>query len=99
MALDPVDEAHALQIQAGILGRKAGHGFEDTLTAKINSAAHPLTALATRLSNVATGDPADLPGVKHLAPRFGIVQMQRGGQKQHPDQLQFNLEAGYFYKL
>lgn len=36
---------------------------------------------------------------QHLAPRFGIVQMQRGGQKQHPTQLQFNLEAGYFYKL
>ena len=47
MALDPVDEAHALQIQAGILGRKAGHGFEDTLTTKINSAAYPLTSLAS----------------------------------------------------
>lgn len=35
----------------------------------------------------------------HLAPRFGIVQMQRGGQKQHPTQLQFNLKAGYFYHL
>jgi hypothetical protein len=35
----------------------------------------------------------------HLAPRFGVIQMQRGGQKQHPTQLQFNLEAGYFYKL
>ena len=36
-------------------------------------------------------------GVEHLAPRFGVVQMQRGGQKQHPTQLQFNLKAGYFY--
>ena len=36
-------------------------------------------------------------GVKHLAPRFGIVQMQKSGQKQHPSQLQFNLKAGYFY--
>lgn len=36
---------------------------------------------------------------EHLAPRFGIVQMQRGGQKQHPTQLQFNLKAGYFYEL
>ena len=35
----------------------------------------------------------------HEAPRFGIIQMQRGGQKQHPTQLQFNLEAGYFYKI
>ncbi len=36
---------------------------------------------------------------EHWAPRFGVVQMQRGGQKQHPTQLQFNLQAGYFYKL
>jgi hypothetical protein len=35
----------------------------------------------------------------HEAPRFGIIQMQRGGQAQHPEQLQFNLEAGYFYKI
>lgn len=33
---------------------------------------------------------------KHLAPRFGFIQFQRGGQKQHPTQLQFNLKAGYF---
>ena len=37
--------------------------------------------------------------ISHLAPRFGVVQMQRGGQKQHPTQLQFNLKAGYFYEL
>ena len=36
---------------------------------------------------------------EHLAPRFGYIQMQRGGQKQHQTQLQFNLQAGYFYKL
>jgi hypothetical protein len=36
---------------------------------------------------------------QHQAPRFGFIQFQRGGQKQHPTQLQFNLEAGYFYKL
>lgn len=32
----------------------------------------------------------------HQAPRFGFIQFQRGGQKQHPTQLQFNLKAGYF---
>lgn len=37
--------------------------------------------------------------ISHQAPRFGVVQMQRGGQKQHPTQLQFNLKAGYFYDL
>ncbi len=36
---------------------------------------------------------------RHKAPRFGVIQMQRGGQKQHPTQLQFNLKAGYFYAL
>ncbi len=39
------------------------------------------------------------PGVVHQAPRFGVIQMQRGGQKQHPEQLQFNLEASYFRKI
>lgn len=33
---------------------------------------------------------------RHLAPRFGFIQFQRGGQRQHPTQLQFNLKAGYF---
>ncbi len=32
----------------------------------------------------------------HLAPRFGFVQFQRAGNRQHPTQLQFNLKAGYF---
>lgn len=45
------------------------------------------------------GSYRDPEGVEHQAPRFGVVQMQRGGQAQHPTQLQFNLEAGYFYKI
>ena len=49
--------------------------------------------------SVRKGSYRDPLGVTHLAPRFGIVQMQRGGQAQHPEQLQFNLEAGYFYKI
>jgi hypothetical protein len=53
----------------------------------------------TRPYSVRKGSYKDPAGVQHLAPRFGVVQMQRGGQKQHPEQLQFNLEAGYFYKI
>lgn len=49
--------------------------------------------------SVRKGSYKDPVGVTHMAPRFGIVQMQRGGQAQHPEQLQFNLEAGYFYKI
>lgn len=49
--------------------------------------------------SVRKGSYRDPKGVAHLAPRFGIVQMQRGGQSQHPTQLQFNLKAGYFYKI
>lgn len=37
--------------------------------------------------------------IVHLAPRFGFIQFQRGGQKVHPTQLQFNLKSGYFYVL
>lgn len=54
---------------------------------------------ATRPYAVRKGSHRDPAGVTHSAPRFGVVQMQRGGQAQHPDQLQFNLEAGYFYRL
>lgn len=54
---------------------------------------------ATRAYSVRKGSYKDPPGAQHLAPRFGIVQMQRAASKQHPTQLQFNLEAGYFYKL
>ena len=46
---------------------------------------------------VKKGSHKEPEGVEHLAPRFGVIQMQRGGQKQHPTQLQFNLKAGYFY--
>jgi len=53
----------------------------------------------TKAYSVKKGSHKDPAGVSHLAPRFGIIQMQRGGQAQHPTQLQFNLEAGYFYKI
>lgn len=49
--------------------------------------------------SVKKGSHRDPPGVQHDAPRFGIIQMQRAGQAQHPTQLQFNLKAGYFYKI
>lgn len=38
-------------------------------------------------------------GIMHEAPRFGIIQFQRLGNKQNATQLQFNLEAGYFYNI
>lgn len=60
MALTPIDETHALQIQAGTLGRKAGHAFEDTITNKINGRHYPAKFEQTLLTNVASGDPADL---------------------------------------
>lgn len=54
---------------------------------------------SAKLYSVRKGSYRDPAGFTHEAPRFGIVQMQRGGQAQHPEQLQFNLEAGYFYKI
>jgi hypothetical protein len=53
----------------------------------------------TKPYTVRKGRYKDPLGVTHLAPRFGIIQMQRGGQQQHPEQLQFNLETGYFYRI
>ena len=52
----------------------------------------------TRPYRIKKGSHKDPPDVEHLAPRFGVIQFQRGGQKQHPTQLQFNLKAGYFYQ-
>ena len=42
MALTPNDTKHALQIQAGIIGRKTGHKFEVTLAANINKVKCPI---------------------------------------------------------
>lgn len=60
---------------------------------------HAYQPFCTRPYSVRKGSYRDPAGVSHLAPRFGVIQMQRGGQAQHPEQLQFNLEASYFYKL
>ncbi|PCJ59538.1 MAG: hypothetical protein COA73_09000 [Candidatus Hydrogenedentota bacterium] len=57
------------------------------------------SGFSTKLYTVRKGQYKDPVGIQHEAPRFGIIQMQRGGQKQHPTQLQFNLQAGYFYKI
>ncbi len=63
------------------------------------SLSHNYRGFTTKSYSVKKGSHKDPEGIKHQAPRFGIIQMQRGGQKQHPTQLQFNLEAGYFYKI
>jgi hypothetical protein len=58
MALNPIDETHALQIQAGTIGRKAGHAFEDTITNEINSLEYPFTPSKLGGEHVHSGDPA-----------------------------------------
>ncbi len=60
MPLEPIDEAHALQIQAGTIGRKAGHGFEFSLTQEINSLRYPFVIDLPSDEHVFTGDPAAL---------------------------------------
>lgn len=61
------------------------------------SLSHQYSPFSFGKYRVKKGSHKEPKGVEHLAPRFGVVQMQRGGQKQHPTQLQFNLKAGYFY--
>jgi hypothetical protein len=83
---------------------KKASAWEDTEVAiysvdELVALSHAYQGFVTRPYSVRKGSYKDPPGVSHLAPRFGIVQMQRGGQAQHPEQLQFNLEAGYFYKI
>jgi len=72
MPLNPIDQAHALQIQAGILGRKTGHGFEDSVTKEINSIRYPLAITDLGQSHVLTGDPAMLL-MNYVAGRLGIT--------------------------
>ena len=60
MALTPIDETHAFQIQAGIIGRRAGHDFEDKLAANINDIKYPLKFVATLKNHLFRGNPAEL---------------------------------------
>lgn len=60
---------------------------------------HRYSSFACNDYRVKKGRYKEPPYISHKAPRFGVIQMQRGGQKQHPTQLQFNLKAGYFYEL
>ena len=46
MALNPQNAQHAIQIQAGVLGRNAGHRFEVDLTDKLNNLPMPFAPIA-----------------------------------------------------
>ena len=83
---------------------KASNGWNQTEVAiysidEIIDLSRAYGGFRKRSYSVRKGSYKDPQGVEHDAPRFGIIQMQRGGQAQHPQQLQFNLEAGYFYKI
>lgn len=54
------------------------------------------SSFACTLYRVNKGRYKESQAILHQAPRFGVIQMQRGGQKQHPTQLQFNLKSNYF---
>lgn len=78
MALHPVDEVHALQIQAGTLGRRAGHEFEDAITLGVNALRYPLRTEVAAGTHVFVGDPASLL-IQYIAARngSGIVRRAR----------------------
>ncbi len=71
MALKPVDEAHALQIQAGTFGRNAGHSFEDRIALEINGFRYPMEAIDFGQGHIFRGDPAALC-LGYMAIREGI---------------------------
>ncbi len=66
MALTPIDETHALQIQAGTIGRKAGHAFEDRITECINSISFPVSFDDHSTKHVLVGEPG-LVLLKYIA--------------------------------
>ena len=73
MALNPINEVHALQIQAGTLGRKSGHAFEDKIVEQINSFRYPHIVPKAGVKHVASGDPAQL--------LLRYIATQRAGNK------------------
>ena len=74
MALIPINDNHALQIQAGTLGRNNGHEFEDRITAEINALRYPVTIEPALDGNVRAGDPALLL-LQHVAVKEGITEL------------------------
>lgn len=58
MALAPTNSEHALQIQAGTLGRRSGHAFEDAIAGNINRATYPIAFPHVVNEHLSTGDPA-----------------------------------------
>ena len=73
MALTPINENHALQIQAGTLGRKTGHDFEGAIAREISALQFPYTVRPST-GHVATADPAMLL-LNFVATRegFGVI--------------------------
>ena len=75
MALEPVDEAHALQIQAGVLGRHSGHRFEDAITATINALPFPIVVPVRAPGHVGKGDPA-LILLARIGEHLGLTKIE-----------------------
>jgi hypothetical protein len=74
MALQPIDEIHALQIQAGTLGRKAGHEFEDSMTQAINNISYPYDVPPVATQHLYKGDPA-ISLLNYIANNRGIKRI------------------------
>jgi hypothetical protein len=53
---------------------------------------------STKAKRVIKGTFSQDPNL-HAYPRFGFIQFQPIGNRQNKHQLQFNLQAGYFYKI
>lgn len=56
--LNPIDNSHAVQIQAGVNGRIQGHSFEDKITKEINNFIYPLSLDESKIGHVSNGNPA-----------------------------------------
>jgi hypothetical protein len=78
MPLKPADEQHALQIQAGILGRKTGHDFEDGLTARLNSLPLPylINDFPESKKHLFIGSP-EISVLSYICSRKGINELNK----------------------
>lgn len=76
MALMPIDEIHALQIQAGTVGRTTGHKFESSLADAINVFKYPMTISRPEGEHVFQGDPAAML-VRYVASHFNVTRLEQ----------------------
>lgn len=76
MALTPIDPVHALQIQAGTVGRNAGHDFEAAIAQEVNENKYPFAIAPIGKAHLFVGYPA-ISLLHYIGNRLGLKSIQK----------------------